>query len=161
MKIPLPYNFGEDIMYLGQWRTFRGVDWFKWSDGWRFTYYLSKRAGKYIEFDQTAFCSYTERQAKDFPNYFVMPDGLLFDKPIAGHGFPLRGTGKALGLSYIDEETFIDFIITSDYNEHIRVQCNENGRYVKDGKILFPPSWDTQKKKDRMILKTFKSNGTG
>lgn len=49
---------------------------------------------------------------------------------------------------------YIDFIITSNYMSHIRVQCDEHFACVKDGDIIFPPSWDTKEKREKALLKT-------
>ena len=53
-------------------------------------------------------------------------------------------------------KTYIEFIITSNYLEHIKVQCDENGVFVPGGDIIFPTGWDTEEKKERTVLKSYK-----
>ena len=91
------------------------------------------------------------------PFEIIIPDSLLVDGPIKEHGYPLKGRGYAFGLDYLDGNTYIDLIMTSDYWAHIRVQCDENLEYVSDGMIIFPPSWDTEEKQESAVLKTYRS----
>ena len=88
---------------------------------------------------------------------FTIPDGILKDRPIIEHGYPLRGRGHASGIRYEGEKTYIDFIITSGYCQHIKVQCDDKGIYVPDGNIIFPLTWDDEKKKNA-VLKRFHLN---
>ena len=76
--------------------------------------------------------------------------------PIKEHGYPLKGSGHVIGICYKDYKTYVEFLITSNYFEHIKVQCDSNGIYVHGGDIIFPTGWDTEEKKDRAILKSFK-----
>lgn len=46
------------------------------------------------------------------------------------------------------------FIITSNYYEHIRVECDSNGYYIPGGNIIFPPSWDTEERREHAVLKS-------
>lgn len=60
------------------------------------------------------------------------------------------------GLKYWEEKFYMEFIMSSMYNMHIKVQCNRNGVYVSDGDIIFPQSFDTEKKMEKAMLKSFK-----
>lgn len=90
------------------------------------------------------------------PCEFIIPDGLLIDKRIREHGYPLKGSGYACGVCYLNGKTYIDFIITSSYLAHIRVECDKTGNYIPNGDIILPPSWDTEEKRERAILKLCK-----
>ena len=81
----------------------------------------------------------------------------MIDKPIKEHGFPLKGTGYAWGVNYLDGKTYIDFVMTSSYQAHIRVQCDEKWEYVPNGDIIFPPSWDTEEKRGGAVLKGYRT----
>ena len=83
-----------------------------------------------------------------------IPDDLLSDAPIKEKGYPLRGAGHVLGVDYHGGKLYVVFIITSNYYEHIRVECDSNGYYVPSGNIIFPPSWDTEERRERAVLKS-------
>ena len=36
------------------------------------------------------------------------------------------------------------------------MQCDSKGLYIPGGDIIFPPSWDTEEKQERAILKSYK-----
>ena len=46
--------------------------------------------------------------------------------------------------------------MTSNYLAHIKVQCDTTGAYIPNGDIIFPTSWDTEEKREKAILKSFK-----
>lgn len=98
---------------------------------------------------------YSTRE-KNQPFEINIPESLLIDQPIKEHGYPLKGTGYAFGLDYEDGKTYIDFILTSNYWAHIRVQCNEDWEYEPNGDIIFPPSWDTEEKRSDALLKAYR-----
>ena len=149
MKIPLPCNFGEVANCNGLKLPLCGVSWFKWSAGMEYTYYFS-----FPDYwHDTRF--YTTFETKQ-PCKFIISDELLFDKRIKEHGYPLKGRGHAFGVKYIERKTYIEFIMTSNYMTHIKVQCNDKGQYVPNGDIIFPPSWDTEEKQEKVILKSYR-----
>lgn len=47
-------------------------------------------------------------------------------------------------------------IMTSSYQAHIRVQCDEKWKYVPNGDIIFPSSWDTEGKREGDVLKAYR-----
>ena len=53
-----------------------------------------------------------------------------------------------------DGKLYVTFIITSNYYEHIRVECDSNGYYIPGGNIIFPPSWDTEERREHAVLKS-------
>lgn len=150
MIIPLPCKFGETADCNGQMLALKGVSWFKWQQGMEYTYFFSFDS----RWHGTKF--YTTFNTKQ-PFEITIPDSLLSDTYIKDREYPLKGTGYVCGVDYIDEKTYVDFIITSMYMAHVRVQCNDIGEYVNGGNILFPPSWDTEDKKERAVLKSFYS----
>lgn len=149
MRIPLPCNFGDFAECNGKCMPLCGVSWFKWTQGMEYTYFF-RRNDIWQEVD-----FYTTFDAGQ-PCEFLIPDGLLIDKPIKEHGFPLRGRGYAFGIDYRNEKLYVDFIITSTYLPHIKVQCDGNGEYIKGGDIIFPPSWDTEEKKKDAVLSAYR-----
>lgn len=42
------------------------------------------------------------------------------------------------------------------YFAHIAVQCDDSGKYVSGGDIIFPLSWDTEEKKNSAVLRDFR-----
>lgn len=151
MRIPLPCKFGEKADCEGRVLPLSGVFWFKWSWGMEYTYFFS--IGDKWHGTRVYSTLDTER-----PFGIDIPDSLLIDKPIKEHGFPLKGTGHACGVNYLDGKTYIDFVMTSSYQAHIRVQCNEKWEYVPNGDIIFPPSWDTEEKREGAMLKAYRSS---
>lgn len=149
MKVPIPCEFGEKALCKNRMLPFAGVSWFKWTEGIEYTYFFTTSDSWHM-FD---FYSTFQNEQKQ---YIEVPDSLLLDGFIKEKGFPLKGRGYATGISYKDEKFYIDFIITSNYLSHIKIQCNEHCAYVHGGDIIFPPSWDTEEKKERAILKSIK-----
>lgn len=149
MEIPIPCKFGENAQCEKKCLPFTGVTWFKWSRGIEYTYFFSTN-NKWHETD-----FYTTFQ-KEQPCCFEIADRLLDDTYIKERGYPLKGRGYAYGVFYKNSKTYIDFIITSNYLEHIKVQCDEKGIYIPGGDIIFPTGWDTEEKKERAILKSIK-----
>ena len=151
MKIPMPCKFGEMADCRGETLPLSGVSWFKWSWGMEYTYYFSliNKWGRKTKM-------YTSLETEQ-PFEVIIPDFLLADGPIKELGYPLKGRGYAFGLDYLDGNTYIDFLMTSDYWAHIRVQCDENMKFVPDGRIIFPPSWDTEEKQEGAVLKSYRS----
>lgn len=149
MKIPIPCNFGEKAYCNGKELPFKEVNWFKWSWGMEYTYFFSTND----YWQPTDF--YTTLQC-DSKNQIEIPDFLLEDGLVKDKGFPLKGRGYAYGLYYADGKTYIDFIITSNYFAHIKVQCDSAGAYIPNGNIIFPIGWDTDEKIEQAMLKSIK-----
>ena len=149
MRVPMPCRFGESADCEGTVLPLSGVSWFRWSWGMEYTYYFST-GGKW---HGTKFYSTCETEQ---PFEIDIPDSLLSDRPIREHGYPLKGTGYAYGVHYKDGKTYIDFIMTSNYWAHIKVQCNDDWNYEQNGDIIFPPSWDTEEKREGAVLKAFR-----
>lgn len=148
MKIPLPCNFGEVANCNGSELPLKGVTWFKWTEGIEYTYFFSRND----KWNDTDF--YTTFQNSQ-PCFFEISDSLLDDNFIKERGYPLKGKGFAYGVSYKKGKTYIEFIMTSNYLAHIYVQCDNKGIFVPGGDIIFPMSWD-EEKKERAVLKSYK-----
>lgn len=147
MNIPIPCKFGERADCNNKQLPLIGVDWFNWSwGGWEYTYFFSVS-------DKWHTVDFYNTFEKKQPFEFVIPDNLLSDTSIKDRGYPLKGRGFAGGIRYQNGKTYMDFIITSNYFEHIRVECDQNGMYVPNGDIIFPTGWDTEEKKERAVLK--------
>lgn len=150
MKIPLPCRFGEIIDYKRNHLVFTGLTWFQWTKGMEYTYFFSGTDHWHnIHF----FTTFQQEQ----PYYIEIPDNLLQNTYIKDRGYPLTGRGYAYGIFFENDKTYMDFIITSRYMEHIKVQCDEKGICVQNGDIIFPRNWDNDEKKDRAILKSWKN----
>lgn len=151
MDILIPCRFGEKAFCNGKEYFLSGVSWYKWSRGTEYTYFFSVND----KWHSTDFYTTFESDAE---NYIKIPDSLLEDGFIKEKGFPLKGKGYATGISFKDEKLYIDFIMTSNYLAHIKVQCDSLCRYIPNGDIIFPPSWDTDEKRDKAILKSAKES---
>lgn len=149
MKIPIPCEFGERAECNGKILSFNGVTWFQWTEGIEYTYFFETNN----KWHSTDF--YTTFQ-KEQENFFEIPDSLLEDTYIRKRGYPLKGRGHAYGICYCNDKTYIEFIITSNYYEHIKVQCDNKGLFVPNGDIIFPTGWDSEEKIERAILKSYK-----
>lgn len=146
MDIPIPCRFGEKALCNEKELFLSGVSWFKWSRGTEYTYFFSVND----KWHSTDFYTTFESDAE---NYIKLPDSLLEDGFIKEKGFPLKGKGYATGISFKDEKLYIEFIMTSNYLAHIKVQCDSSCRYIPNGDIIFPTSWDTDEKRDKAVLK--------
>lgn len=146
MKIPLPCKFGDRIECNGKLLPLKGVSWFQWQDGMEYTYFFDRNN----LWNPTDFYTTFE---KNQPHEIEIKDSLLMEIPIREHGYPLRGRGRATGNFFVNDKLYIDFIITSNYLEHIRVQCDAHGEYIPKGDIIFPIGWD-EEKKGRALLKS-------
>lgn len=147
MNIPMPCKFGESAECDRKVLPYYGVSWFKWWYGMEYTYFF------FTNRKWNPFTFYTSVETNQ-PEIFVIDDELLIDKPIKEHGYPLKGSGHAIGLRYSNSELYVEFLITSNYNEHIYVQCDKNGKYISGGNIIFPPHWDNQRI-EKAVLKRF------
>ena len=150
MKIPIPCRFGERAECNGSGLLlFNGVDWFNWNEGMEYTYFFDT-GNKWhpVEF-------YVTMKSQQ-PHEVEIDDSLLVDTYLKEKGYPLRGTGYVTGLRWQNNKRYIDFILTSHYLTHIKVQCDEKGMYVPGGDIIYPPSWDTKEKKEKILLKSAK-----
>lgn len=149
MRIPLPCRFGASADCEGMALPLSGVFWFRWSWGMEYTYFFS--VGD--KWHGTRFYSTLDTGQ---PFGIDIPDSLLIDKPVREHGYPLKGSGYADGVYYRDGKTYIDFVMTSSYQAHIRVQCDEKWKNVPNGDIIFPSSWDTEGKREGAVLKAYR-----
>lgn len=147
MKIPLPCKFGELSDCDGKLLPLCGVHWFDWMSGRQYTYFFETG-------DQWHPYTFYETRQEQQPFSMEIPDDLLSDGLIEEKGYPLRGAGKVLGVDYRDGKLYVTFIITSNYYEHIRVECDSNGYYIPGGNIIFPPSWDTEERREHAVLKS-------
>lgn len=147
MQIPIPCCFGDTAICEGKLLPFIGVTWFEWTRGMEYTYFFRTKD----KWHNTNF--YTTFRDKQ-QGFFEIPDNLLADASIKDRGYPLKGRGYAYGVWYKDNKNYVEFIMTSNYFAHIKIQCDKKGVFVPGGDILFPPSWDTEKK-ERAILKSY------
>lgn len=149
MKIPLPCEFGKTADCNGRLLPLEGVTWFRWSRGMEYTYFFTvgnrwNSTDFYATFDPNKTCE------------FIISDSILENKIIKEHGYPLKGTGYASGIFYKNGKTYMEFIMSSNYFAHIKVQCDKNGLYIPGGDVIWPPSWDTDEKREKVILKSYK-----
>lgn len=149
MQIPTPCKFGEKAECNGKQRIFSGVTWFLWSSGWEWTYFFNTD-------DFWHSVDILSSRALEQPHYYTIDGSYLEDKTIKEHGYPLRGTGKMSGITLRNGLLYADFIMTSNYMTHIKIQCNEKGEYIENGDIIFPPSWDTEEKRENAKLKQYR-----
>ena len=96
---------------------------------------------------------YTSYQTEQ-PFFIEIPDALLENDFLKNKDYPLKGTGYADGIYFIGGQLYIDFIVTDNYFAHIRVQCNNKGKYIPGGNMIFPPSYDTEEKREKFVLKS-------
>lgn len=146
MRIPLPCKPGKE--HNGS--ILSGVMWYQWSHGIEYTYFFKQNS-----FNTDFYTTYETNQ----PEYMDIPDALLEDTFIKSRGYPLKGRGYAMGLKFHNGKIFMEFIITSSYLEHIFVEYDASGNYVKNGEILFPVNWDTEEKQQRILLKNKSISG--
>lgn len=148
MEIPLPCKFGEYKDCKGVNLPFVGVSWFRWSWGWDYTYFF-RRSQKW---NQSHFFT---SDGKEMPHSFSVPDFLLADGLLREKGLPFKARGYATGLYGENGKLYLDFLLTSHYFEHLKVECDESGMFVPLGDIIFPLSWDTKEKKESILTKSF------
>lgn len=150
MIIPLPCKLGENYITEKGIQRLTAVNWFKWSRGMEYTYFfqeLNKNVWSTNHFE--AFIE---------PNFDIsceINDSLIQNGFLKGKGFPIKGRGYAYGYKLISDELFVELILTDKYLAHIYVQCNENGDYVEGGRVIVPPSWDTEEKQKSIILSQY------
>ena len=148
MIIPLPCNFGERSKCNGKLLPLEGVFWFKWKEGMEYSYFFRKNDFWHPVAFYTTF-------EKNQPFSVEIPDFLLSDGFLKEKGFPIKGRGYATGLFFVNDKWYLDFILSDFSNRHLKIECDRNGNYVKDGDIIFPPNIDTIEKKERFLLKRF------
>ena len=80
------------------------------------------------------------------------------EKSFRKHGYPLLGSGLLTGIVWKEGILYADVMITSRYNEHIKIECLKNGQYKKGGHILFPPtpSFETVEKREKYLQKKYR-----
>lgn len=148
MNIPLPCRFGDYAECHNRKLPFIGVSWFEWEKGMEYTYFFqTSNEWQPVDF-YTTF-------KKVQPYEFSISDNLLTDGSIKDKGYPLKGKGYVNGIRYESGKMYAEFIITSNYFEHIKVQCNNEGIYLPEGDIIFPIGWD-EEKKSRAVFKSKK-----
>ena len=147
MKIPIPCEFGNMAECNRRILPFYGVEWFKWTRGMEYTYFFMTNC----KWNSNDFYTSSEETQ---PYEFTIPDILLVDDFIKDKGYPLKGRGYASGVFFLNEKTYVNFILTDQYLSHIRVQCDGKGEYVPNGDIIFPTGWDKEKQ-TRMCLKSY------
>lgn len=147
MQIPIPCEFGNYAECNNKQLPFVGVSWFKWTKGMEYTYFFAK-SNKWHTVD--FYTTFDKLQ----PFKYIIPDKLLIDDFIKDKGYPLKGRGYANGIYYKNGKKYIDFIMTDQYWAHIKVQCDRKGEYIPNGDIIFPTAWDTEEKRERIILKS-------
>ena len=146
MIIPLPCKFGDVYEYKGKRVLFIGVSWFKWSSGMEYTYFF-KANNKWRSsiFYQSSGQVETEK--------FEIDDKLTQTFILKTYGYPLKGTGKIVGLDYINNHLYVDILSDTFFYAHFKAKCGKYGHYIKGSNIIFPPSWDTNDKKEKALLK--------
>lgn len=145
MIIPIPCKLGDNFITKEGLKTLKHVTWFKWSYGTEYTYFYEN----YRKWET----SYFENLMNPTYDYSCeIKDILLKDDFLKDRGYPLKGKGYAVGYNMIDDELYVELILTDKYLAHIYVQCNEIGEYVENGKIYLPPSWDTEEKQKSILL---------
>lgn len=149
MKIPLPCKFGTAAMCNGKRLPFVGVSWFQWSDGMEYTYYFRTN-------DYWHPSSFYVSKGIEQPESINIPDSLMIDTFIKERGFPLKGKGYVFGVFYENDDLFLDFVLTDNYNAHVKVQCDQEFKYIPNGRIIFPLNWDTEEKQERVLLKSYR-----
>lgn len=150
MEVPIPCAFGEIGKCKNRFLIFNGVQWFKWSTGYEYTY-LFETNNPWIQSDFYA------SDGKEFKTFMSIDERLLEDKPFIEHGYPLVGRGYMSGFDYKNGKLYTDMILTSHYLMHLKVECDEHGRYIENGKIIFPPtpSCETVDKRKKFLLKKY------
>lgn len=144
MRIPLPCRFGETFGYIGKSLKLLSVSWFEWSyKGLEFTYITDKE--------------FVTSTGMDQPEYMEVPDEMVKSCQIKDLGYPLKGIGYVAGIEFREGRLFADIIVESRYLIHILCECDENGKYKKNGEIQFPPvpSFETNEKRKSAVLKQF------
>ena len=146
-KVPLPVNLGGK---KGE-HTLDGVDWFMWQDGIEFTYFYSN--GKRWSTSKIETSGYFESDI----NIYVEQE-LVNERRMEEHGYPLTGKGKITGINLIKGRYYAEIILTSAYLMHLKVECDEHGRYIEGGRVLFPPtpSFETIEKREKYLLARYK-----
>lgn len=146
MKIMAPCKLGEAFLFDGMQYHLTNISWNQWHGRMEFAYMVKER--NLILLDK--------HFAELFPVYEI-EDSKLIEQQIIKHGFPLTGIGYITGIGLKNEEIFADFIITSRYNGHIKVACDETVTY-QGGKVFFPPipSFETQEKRAKAVTKEYR-----
>lgn len=140
MKVPIPCKFGDYAECNHKKLQFVGVDCFKWSRGIEYTYFFGTGT---VDF----YTTFSNIQ----PVALCIPDKLFVDGFIKEKGYPLKGKGYANGIRYKAGILYIDFLMTGNYFEHIKVQCDKNWEYIPNGDIIFPPCWSIEKQENAVL----------
>ena len=150
MTVPVPCALGEIGQCRDRFLVFNGVQWFKWSTGYEYTY-LFETGNKWVQSD-----FYTSNGEK-FGEFISIDDTLLNDRPFIEHSYPLAGKGYISGINYRKGKLYAELILTSHYMTHLKVECDKFGRYIEGGKVIFPPTpgCETLEKKKGFLLKKY------
>lgn len=146
MRVPLPCRFGDLAECKGKLLPLCGVSWFQWMKGMEFTYFFKRNI---IWHEMDFYTTFDEEQ----PYGFTVSDELLSDGLVKERGYPLKGRGHASGIYYENEKIYMEFILTSLYHFPVKVQCDDDGKYVKGGDIILPPNWNTEEKRKKILYK--------
>ena len=149
MNIPIPCALGDSVITRNGLRTLQGVTWFKWFDGMEFTYFYESTS-KWNAGDFEV----ARRPAYDYKCF--ISDILLKDDSLKDRGYPLKGKGYAYGYKFVDGDLYVELILSDRYLAHVYVQCNECGDYLENGKVLVPPTWDTEEKQKSILLARYR-----
>lgn len=146
MNVKVPCKLGSNIVTEKGFKKLTSIFWYRWSDGIEVTYFFANDK----KWESSDFICEKE------PTYklgYEIDDDLLVDDFLSDKGYPLKGRGYICGLRMVDKKLFAELILTDKYLAHIYVECDEHGRYVKNGSVYVPPSWDTLEKQYSIILK--------
>lgn len=150
MDVPIPCDFGFYSLCKNKFLEFCGVSWFKWTSGYEYTYFFTTKN----EWIRSEFFT---SNGKECRKYLDIDDALLVDKAFVEHGYPLKGSGYLIGIKSIDGELYAELILTSHYLTHLKVECDEHGHFITNGKIIFPPtpSCETLEKRKSYLMKKY------
>lgn len=154
MRVPLPCRLGEKYTIDLSVHILTGVSWFKWTQGWEYTYYL------YPEFrGQYTNCEMILSDGSSFHEYINVRDDFLEDGVLAAGGYPLRGKGRLFGVYLQNGNLYAEIIVSSSYNIHIKVECDSTGQYLPAGKIIFPSAeiYESIEKRRQFVLKKYQN----
>ena len=75
MRIPLPCRFGESALCNGRSLPLMGVEWFEWTKGMEYTYFIKYKNSKtYMEFIMSNYY-FAHIQVQCDENGMYLPDG--------------------------------------------------------------------------------------
>lgn len=148
MTIPIPYKLSEMGICNGKILTFYGVSWLTKSHQYTYFFKKDRNLVNLMPWDSGVKDFYVS-DGTGCKEQLQIDDSLLENKPLHEHGYPLAGSGYIYGITLESGDIYASVILTDRYFARLWIQCNENGKYVPDGKIIFPrtPIFDTKQKK--------------